>query len=49
MEVCLGRDHLTVTHRMKVAQRSDYIYMLENGEITKEGKPSKLQSILETV
>jgi ATP-binding cassette subfamily B protein len=39
---------LMVTHRMKVAQQSDYVYLLENGAITKEGEPSKLQSILET-
>ena len=39
---------LMVTHRMKVAQQSDYVYVLENGEITKEGEPSELKSILET-
>lgn len=38
---------LMVTHRMKVAQQSDYIYMLEKGEITREGKPNELQSFLE--
>lgn len=38
---------LMVTHRMKVAQQSDYVYLLENGVITEEGEPSELQSILE--
>jgi ATP-binding cassette subfamily B protein len=38
---------LMVTHRIKVAQQSDYVYLLENGAITKEGEPSELQSILE--
>ncbi|MEM0941963.1 MAG: peptidase domain-containing ABC transporter [Bacteroidota bacterium] len=39
---------LMVTHRMKVAQESDYVYFLENGEIIREGKPTELQSIFET-
>jgi len=39
---------LMVTHRMKVAQHSDYIYLLENSEITREGEPTELNSILET-
>lgn len=40
---------LMVTHRMKVAQQSDYVYVLENGEITQHGQPSQLQSLLEIV
>ncbi len=39
---------LMVTHRMKVALQSDYVYVLESGAITKAGEPSELQSILET-
>ena len=39
---------LMVTHRMKVARQSDYVYVLEGGAITKEGEPSQLRSILET-
>jgi ATP-binding cassette subfamily B protein len=39
---------LMVTHRMKVARQSDYVYVLENGAIAKEGEPNELQSILET-
>ena len=39
---------LMVTHRMKVAQQSDYVYVLESGAITQEGELNELQSILET-
>ena len=39
---------LMVTHRKKVAQQSDNVYILENGVITEEGVPHQLQSILET-
>ena len=31
---------------MKVAQQSDYVYVLENGEITSKGEPTRLQTIL---
>ncbi len=40
---------LMVTHRMKVARKSDYLYVLESGAISKEGEPSELESILEIV
>lgn len=40
---------LMVTHRIKVAQQSDYIYVLENGEIVREGTPVELQAFLETI
>ena len=39
---------LMVTHRMKVAQQSDYVYLLENGKIMQEGKPEELKALLET-
>ena len=38
---------LMVTHRMKVAERSDYVYLLEHGRITQEGTPTKLNYIFE--
>jgi ABC-type transport system involved in cytochrome bd biosynthesis fused ATPase/permease subunit len=38
-----------VTHRMKVAQQSDDVYILEKGVVTKEGELRELKSIFETV
>lgn len=36
------RPILFVSHRMKVADFSDYIYILENGRITSNGEPKTL-------
>jgi ABC-type bacteriocin/lantibiotic exporter with double-glycine peptidase domain len=36
-----------VTHRLSVAQKSDYIYLMANGNITQEGAPSTFTAFFE--
>ena len=40
---------LLVTERPRIAYRSDYVYMLEGGQITKEGDPEAIAETLENL